>query len=50
MAKLEIKVELSVVAVPLPKEREAAYWQAIRILAKMIRARAAQLMTEQRIA
>lgn len=30
-----LTVELSLIAVPLPPEREEAYWQAIQILAEL---------------
>ena len=30
-------IEMTLVAMPLPPEREDAYWEAIRIVAEMIR-------------
>jgi hypothetical protein len=42
----ELKVDLSLVAVPLPADREAAYREGMRILAKLVRKRAEKLLQE----
>ncbi len=42
----ELKVDLSLVAIPLPADREAAYREGMRILAKLVRKRAEKLLQE----
>ena len=42
----ELKVDLSLVAVPLPVDREAAYREGMRVLAKLVRKRAEKLLQE----
>lgn len=42
----ELKAVLSLVAFPLPADREAAYREGMRVLAKLVRARAEKLRTE----
>ena len=42
----ELKAVLSLVALPLPADREAAYREGMRVLAKLVRARAEKLLQE----
>lgn len=40
-------IEMTLVAVPLPPEKEEAYWEAIHVLVELIWKRAAQIREAQ---